>query len=50
VILSLHLATWTKDDSYNSILVNANDGETPSSILVYNVMFRKITYEEKYLT
>jgi hypothetical protein len=46
---NMHLATWTKDDSYNSILVNANDGETPSSILVYNVVVRKITYEEKYL-
>jgi len=44
---SIHLATWTKDDSYNSILVNANDGETPSSILVYNVVVRKLTYEEK---
>ena len=44
---SIHLATWTKHDSYNSILVNANDGETPSSILVYNVVVRKLTYEEK---
>ena len=31
---SIHLATQTKDDSYNSILVNAKDGETPSSVLV----------------
>jgi DNA modification methylase len=46
---SIHLATWRKDDSYNSILVNAKDGETPSSILVYNVVVRKLKYEEKYL-
>ena len=45
---SIDLATSTKDDSYNSILVNAKDGETPSSILVYNFVVRKITYEEKY--
>jgi hypothetical protein len=44
---SIHLATWTKDDSYNFILVNAKDGETPSSILVYNVVIRKLMYEEK---
>ena len=44
---SIHLATWTKNDSYNSILVNANDGENPSSILVYNDVVRKLTYEEK---
>jgi hypothetical protein len=44
---SIHLATWTKDDSYNSILANANDGVTPSSTLVYNDVVRKITYEEK---
>jgi hypothetical protein len=29
--------------------VNAKDGETPSSILVYNVVVRKLEYEEKYL-
>ena len=46
---SIHLATQTKDDSYNSILVNVKDRETPSSLLVYNVVVRKITYEEKYL-
>ena len=46
---SIHLATWTKDDSYNSIVVNAKDGETPSSISVYNDVVRKLTHEEKYL-
>ena len=42
----MHLASWTKDDSYNFILVNVNDGEKPSSLLVYNVVVRKLTYEE----
>ena len=27
--------------------MNENDGESPSSILVYNVLVRKIKYEEK---
>jgi DNA polymerase elongation subunit (family B) len=44
---SIHLATWTKHDSYNYVIVNVKDGETPSSIFVYNVVVRKLTYEEK---
>jgi hypothetical protein len=46
---SIHLATWKKYDSYNSILANEKDGETPSSISVYNVVVRKLTYEKNYL-
>ena len=44
---SIHIETWTKDDSYNYILVNAKDGETPIIILVYNVVVRKLKYKEK---
>ena len=44
---SIHLVTWTKDDSYNSIVVNVEDGETLSSLSIYNVVVRKLTYEEK---
>jgi hypothetical protein len=45
-IESIHLATRRKDDSYNSIIFNVKDGGRPSSLLVYNDVVRKLTYEE----
>jgi DNA modification methylase len=42
----MHLARWTKYDSYDSILFNVKEGGKPSILLVYNVVVRKITYEE----
>jgi hypothetical protein len=45
-IESIHLASWTKYDSYNSILVNVKDGGKPNSLLVYNFVVIKLTYEE----
>jgi hypothetical protein len=41
-IESIHLASWTKDNSYNSIIVNVKDGVNPSILLVYNVAVRKL--------
>ena len=45
-IESIHLASWIKYYTYDSILYNVKDGKKPSSLLVYIVVARKITYEE----
>ena len=46
-IENIHLACRTKDESYDSILINRKDGEKYSQLLTYNSMVKELTYEDK---
>ena len=43
---SIHFACWTKDETYESILINERSEVKYSQILTYNVVLKKLTYEE----
>ena len=43
---SIHLACWTKDETYESLLINERSEDKYSQILTYNVVVKKLTYQE----
>ena len=43
----IHVESWTKDDSYKSIIFNQVDEKNNSQVLVHDDVVRKLTYEEK---
>jgi DNA modification methylase len=43
----IHIDSWAKDDSYMSMIFNRVDGKSHSQILTYDVVVRKLTYEDK---
>ena len=45
-IESIHLACWTKDETYESLLINERSEGKYSQILTYNVVVKKLKYEE----
>ena len=42
----IHLACWTKDETYEYLLINERSEGTYIQILAYNVVVKKLTYEE----
>ena len=44
---NIHLATWTKDEIYESLLINKKSEGKYSQMLTYNVVVKKLTYEER---
>ena len=46
---NIHVACWTKDETYESFLINERSEAKYSQILTYNVVVKKLTYEEIYL-
>jgi len=48
-IESIHIICWEKDDTYDLVLINEKvGGKVHSQLLIYNVVVRKLTYEETY--
>ena len=45
-IENIHLACWTKDETCESLLINERIEGKYSQILTYNVVVKKLTYEE----
>ena len=43
---SIHLACWTKDETYEYLLINERSEGTYIQILAYNFVVKKLTYEE----
>ena len=43
---SMHLACWTKDETYESVLINEMSEGKYSQILTYNVVVKISTYAE----
>ena len=43
---STRLACWTKYETYESLLINERSEGKYSQILTYNVVVKKLTYEE----
>ena len=43
----IHVESWTKDDSYKSIIFNQVDGKSHSQVLVHDVVVKRLTYEDK---
>ena len=43
----IHIDSWEKDDSYMSMIFNQVDEKSHSQILSYDVVVRKLTYEDK---
>ena len=43
----IHIDSWAKDDSCMSMIFNWVDGKSHSQILSYDVVVRKLTYEDK---
>ena len=43
---SMHLACWKKDETYESLLINERSEGKYNQILTYNVVVKKLTYEE----
>jgi len=43
----IHIDSWAKYDRYMSIIFNRVDGNSHSQILTYDVVVRKLTYEDK---
>ena len=43
---SMHLACWTKDETYESLLINERSEGKYIEILTYNDMVKNFTYEE----
>ena len=43
---SIHLSCWTKDETYESLLINERSEGKYIEILTYNDMVKKFTYEE----
>ena len=41
----IHFESWTKDDSYKTILFNQVDGKNHSQVFFHDVVVRKLTYE-----
>ena len=46
-IENIHLATWTKDETYEYVLINKNSEAKYIQMLTYNSLVKKITYEER---
>ena len=46
-IENIHLATWTKDETYESLLINKKSEGKYSQMLTYNAVVKKLTYEER---
>ena len=42
----MHLATWTKDKTYQYVLINENNEGKYSEMFTYNVVVKKLTYAE----
>ena len=42
----MHLACWTKDETYESLLINERIEGKYSQMLTYNAVVKKLTYEE----
>ena len=42
----IHVSCWTRDEIYESILINERSEGKYSQILTYNVVSKKLTYEE----
>ena len=43
-IENIHLATWTKDETYESLLINEKSEGKYSQMLTYNAVVKKSTY------
>ena len=43
----IHIDSWAKDDSYMSMIFNRVNGKSHNQILTYDVVARKLTYEDK---
>ena len=43
---SIHLACWTKYETYESLLINERSEGKYSQLLTYNVVVKKLTYKE----
>ena len=46
-IENINLATWTKYDTYESLLINKKSEGKYSQMLTYNAVVKKLTYEER---
>ena len=44
---NIHLATRTKNETYESLLINEKSEGKYSQMLTYNVVVKKMTYEER---
>ena len=42
IFKNIHLATWTKDETYESILINEKSEGKYSQMLTYNVVVKKL--------
>ena len=43
----IHIDNWAKNDSYMFMIFNQVDGKSHSQVLTYNVVVRKLIYEDK---
>ena len=46
-IENIHLACQTRDESYDSILINRKDRGKYRQLFTHNVLVKKITYKDK---
>ena len=44
---NIHVASWTKDKTYDSFVMNVKSEAKHSQLLTYNVVVRKLKYGEK---